>query len=473
MAATQLSRQRAELERVTGAPALPGSAWTVLGVPAGAAQGAWSSAYKRLALVLHPDKCKLPGAEEAFKKVASARDAILSGLVDASPPPRAPPAQAQAAPPPFWRRRAAGGERRSEPRQRSLRNVGLVADAAWAALANKLGGRKLSQADISECRTAALKMQRVWARRHKDSVSECLQTTPAERAAAAAVVEVAGRLVQRLDLRFCLGDTLLPERQLRRRSQLGVARGAAGKNCFRGGCDGTGHFALLEAGDPLREHAGRARPRFRFQLKCSSLNFSQLTDSADKVLLPAEAALRSDIHAPDANFSSSAARKALVESDYLVLLVVALPGFGRGVVGRGHTNPAQLWEDLLATAVPHWAVVADGALDRRLFDHTGVFSAVARRRVGLPAATEGVRGGRLQDPLLSMRRAWELRKRLATQEWEVEEDAAIHDLSARRLRYTGYVLARTLFLHSVGDEDEDSAATSRVEVLRLLGKKLC
>ena len=36
-------------------------------------------AYKRLAFLLHPDKTDLPGAEEAFKALNAARNALIPG----------------------------------------------------------------------------------------------------------------------------------------------------------------------------------------------------------------------------------------------------------------------------------------------------------------------------------------------------------------------------------------------------------
>ena len=445
-----------------------------------------ASTYRQWALLLHPDKCKLAGALEAFKKLAGARDAILSGEATAPataaataapsapttpaptrapPPPTPPPTR----PPPFWRRRAAGGSRTTEPRQRSLRKVGLIADAVWAELADQQKGRPLSKATSTLAREAALKKRTVWARSFRDSVWENHSTSTAERAAAAAVVEVASDFTRRLGLHFTAGDTLLPGRQQRRRSKLGVELGPAGSSSFRGSSDGAGFFEL-PPGHPLRVNTGQARPRFRFQLKCTSLPFKRFVDFADTQLLPAEAVFRRELHLPDATFYSAATREALRGSDYLVLLVVALPGFGRGVVGS-HSHPDDLWKKLASTAVAHWAVLADGERDRPLYDHTGVFSAVARRRIGLDTAAEGTRGGGLQDPLLSLCRAWELEERLATDEWELEEDAALSP-GARRLRYARYVLARTRPLqHASETGDLRAPEASKARISQLLGKK--
>jgi len=46
--------------------------YVILGVPKDASEDAVKKAYKKLALKLHPDKNKAPGAEEAFKKVSKA-----------------------------------------------------------------------------------------------------------------------------------------------------------------------------------------------------------------------------------------------------------------------------------------------------------------------------------------------------------------------------------------------------------------
>ena len=48
------------------------SYYTVLGVPATAAQEDIKKAYRRLALKLHPDKNQAPDAEEKFKELGEA-----------------------------------------------------------------------------------------------------------------------------------------------------------------------------------------------------------------------------------------------------------------------------------------------------------------------------------------------------------------------------------------------------------------
>merc|ERR1719399_1414017 len=44
----------------------------MLEVPRDSGEDVVKKAYKKLALRLHPDKCKAPGAEEAFKKLSKA-----------------------------------------------------------------------------------------------------------------------------------------------------------------------------------------------------------------------------------------------------------------------------------------------------------------------------------------------------------------------------------------------------------------
>lgn len=46
--------------------------YKILGISRSATEEEVKKAYKKLALKLHPDKCKLPGAEEAFKRLAGA-----------------------------------------------------------------------------------------------------------------------------------------------------------------------------------------------------------------------------------------------------------------------------------------------------------------------------------------------------------------------------------------------------------------
>lgn len=39
-----------------------------------------NKAYRRLAVLLHPDKCVAPGSEDAFKAVVNARTAVLKSI---------------------------------------------------------------------------------------------------------------------------------------------------------------------------------------------------------------------------------------------------------------------------------------------------------------------------------------------------------------------------------------------------------
>lgn len=52
--------------------------YSVLGVDKQADASALKKAYRKLALKMHPDKCNLTGAEEAFKKVSSAVSSEIS-----------------------------------------------------------------------------------------------------------------------------------------------------------------------------------------------------------------------------------------------------------------------------------------------------------------------------------------------------------------------------------------------------------
>ena len=54
-------------------------AYEALGVARGASQACCKKAYRRLALRLHPDKCQLSNAEEAFKRVSAAYAALQDG----------------------------------------------------------------------------------------------------------------------------------------------------------------------------------------------------------------------------------------------------------------------------------------------------------------------------------------------------------------------------------------------------------
>lgn len=54
--------------------------WDMLGVKPGASRDEVNKAYRRLAVLLHPDKCVAPGSEDAFKAVVSARTALLKNI---------------------------------------------------------------------------------------------------------------------------------------------------------------------------------------------------------------------------------------------------------------------------------------------------------------------------------------------------------------------------------------------------------
>ncbi|NXI78797.1 DJC27 protein, partial [Rhipidura dahli] len=54
--------------------------WDTLGVKPGASREEVTRAYRRLAVLLHPDKCPAPGSEDAFKAVVGARTALLRNI---------------------------------------------------------------------------------------------------------------------------------------------------------------------------------------------------------------------------------------------------------------------------------------------------------------------------------------------------------------------------------------------------------
>lgn len=54
--------------------------WDMLGVKPGATRDEVNKAYRKLAVLLHPDKCMAPGSEDAFKAVVNARTALLKTI---------------------------------------------------------------------------------------------------------------------------------------------------------------------------------------------------------------------------------------------------------------------------------------------------------------------------------------------------------------------------------------------------------
>ncbi|XP_066091130.1 dnaJ homolog subfamily C member 27 isoform X2 [Saccopteryx bilineata] len=56
------------------------NSWDMLGVKPGASRDEVNKAYRKLAVLLHPDKCVAPGSEDAFKAVVNARTALLKNV---------------------------------------------------------------------------------------------------------------------------------------------------------------------------------------------------------------------------------------------------------------------------------------------------------------------------------------------------------------------------------------------------------
>ncbi|XP_055570616.1 dnaJ homolog subfamily C member 27 isoform X3 [Falco cherrug] len=54
--------------------------WDMLGVKPGATRDEVNKAYRKLAVLLHPDKCVAPGSEDAFKAVVNARTVLLKNI---------------------------------------------------------------------------------------------------------------------------------------------------------------------------------------------------------------------------------------------------------------------------------------------------------------------------------------------------------------------------------------------------------
>ncbi|XP_068034365.1 dnaJ homolog subfamily C member 27, partial [Anomalospiza imberbis] len=71
------TREQADaIRRIRGSK----DSWDVLGLKPGASREEVTRAYRRLAVLLHPDKCPAPGSEDAFKALGSARAALLRSL---------------------------------------------------------------------------------------------------------------------------------------------------------------------------------------------------------------------------------------------------------------------------------------------------------------------------------------------------------------------------------------------------------
>ena len=56
------------------------NAWQQLGIEPGSTQEEVNKAYRKLAILLHPDKTAVRGADEAFKLLGLARRTILSSF---------------------------------------------------------------------------------------------------------------------------------------------------------------------------------------------------------------------------------------------------------------------------------------------------------------------------------------------------------------------------------------------------------
>ncbi|XP_043918330.1 dnaJ homolog subfamily C member 27 [Protopterus annectens] len=54
--------------------------WDMLGVKPGVTRDEVNKAYRKLAVLLHPDKCVAPGSEDAFKAVVNARTMLLKNI---------------------------------------------------------------------------------------------------------------------------------------------------------------------------------------------------------------------------------------------------------------------------------------------------------------------------------------------------------------------------------------------------------
>ncbi|GCB83242.1 hypothetical protein scyTo_0023656 [Scyliorhinus torazame] len=54
--------------------------WEILGMKPGASRDEVNKAYRKMAMLLHPDKCLAPGSEDAFKAVVNARTVLLKNI---------------------------------------------------------------------------------------------------------------------------------------------------------------------------------------------------------------------------------------------------------------------------------------------------------------------------------------------------------------------------------------------------------
>ncbi|XP_074390021.1 dnaJ homolog subfamily C member 27-like, partial [Zonotrichia albicollis] len=71
------TREQADaIRRIRGSK----DSWDLLGLKPGASREEVTRAYRRLAVLLHPDKCVAPGSEDAFKAVVNARTALLKNI---------------------------------------------------------------------------------------------------------------------------------------------------------------------------------------------------------------------------------------------------------------------------------------------------------------------------------------------------------------------------------------------------------
>ncbi|NXP00931.1 DJC27 protein, partial [Certhia brachydactyla] len=76
-AGISFTREQADaIRRIRGSK----DSWDMLGLKPGASRDEVNKAYRKLAVLLHPDKCLAPGSEDAFKAVVNARTALLKNI---------------------------------------------------------------------------------------------------------------------------------------------------------------------------------------------------------------------------------------------------------------------------------------------------------------------------------------------------------------------------------------------------------